>query len=91
MMLEKMDNTEIDSCRNRLSWQCRRGMRELDEMLKRFLVLRYSDLDDAGQKTFELLLEYPDVVLIELLMGRMTPANGDVANIVREIRNTTAA
>ena len=91
MMLEQTENTEIDPCRNRLSWQCRRGMRELDEMLKRFLVLRYSDLDDAGLKTFELLLEYPDAVLLELLMGRMTPANGDVAKIVREIRNTTAA
>lgn len=91
MMLEKTDNTKIDPDRNRLSWQCRRGMRELDELLKHFLVLRYSDLDDAGKKTFELLLEYPDAVLLELLMGRMTPANGDVAKIVRDIRNTTAA
>ena len=90
-MSEQTGNTEIDPDRNRLSWQCRRGMRELDELLKRFLVLRYSGLDDGEQKTFELLLEYPDAVLLELLMGRMTPANGDVAKIVREIRNTTVA
>ena len=74
--------------RNRLNWQCRRGMRELDELLMRFLARRYSSLDDAEQKTFELLLEYPDAVLLELLMGRMTPADRDVANIVQEIRNS---
>ena len=90
-MHEQPDNAEIDPDRNRLSWQCRRGMRELDELLKRFLTLRYSSLDGEELKTFELLLEYPDAVLIELLMGRMTPADGDVAKIVREIRNTTVA
>ncbi|MCK5480452.1 MAG: succinate dehydrogenase assembly factor 2 [Gammaproteobacteria bacterium] len=76
--------------RNRLSWQCRRGMRELDELLMRFLTRRYSSLDAVEQKTFELLLEYPDAVLLELLMGRMTPADKNVANIVQEIRNTFA-
>jgi len=77
--------------RNRLSWQCRRGMRELDELLMCFLSRRYSSLDDAGQKNFERLLEYPDAVLLELLMGRMTPADREVANIVREIRDTFTA
>ena len=76
---------------NRLSWQCRRGMRELDELLMGFLSLRYSSLDHAEQKTFESLLDYPDAVLLELLMGRMTPADRDVANIVQEIRNTFTA
>ena len=91
MMNEQTANEETDPDRNRLGWQCRRGMRELDELLKCFLVLRYSSLDDVEQQTFELLLEYPDAVLLELLMGRMTPADRDVANIVQEIRNTFAA
>jgi len=84
-------NEETDPGRNRLGWQCRRGMRELDELLMCFLKRRYSSLDDVEQQTFELLLEYPDAVLLELLMGRMTPADRDVANIVQEIRNTFAA
>jgi len=77
--------------RNRLSWQCRRGMRELDELLMHFLARRYSSLDAGNQKTFELLLDYPDAVLLELLMGRMMPADRDVANIVHDIRNTFAS
>ena len=74
--------------RNRLGWQCRRGMRELDELLMCFLARRYSSLDAGKQKTFEVLLDYPDAVLLELLMGRMMPADRDVANIVHDIRNT---
>ena len=73
---------------NRLAWQCRRGMRELDELLNRFLVQRFSSLDRPEQETFIRLLDYPDDVLLELLMGRMAPADKDVAHIVQEIRNT---
>jgi len=73
---------------NRLVWQCRRGMRELDELLNRFLLRRYSKLDSLQQQTFARLLDYPDDVLLELLMGRMAPADKDVAHIVQEIRNT---
>lgn len=75
---------------NRLAWQCRRGMRELDELLNSFLLQGYRSLDEAAQETFARLLEYPDVVLVELLMGRMSPADKDVACIVQKIRNTTA-
>ena len=91
MMNGQTASGEMNPGRNRLVWQCRRGMRELDELLLCFLARRYSSLDDAEQQTFELLLEYPDAVLLELLMGRMTPADRDVANIVQEIRNTFAA
>lgn len=79
-----------DINRNRLAWQCRRGMRELDEILGNFLCTGYKRLDEPGIKRFSNLLEYPDSVLLELLMGRMTTADRDVAHIVREIRSTLA-
>ncbi len=85
----KLEQTDPD--RNRIGWQCRRGMRELDELLMCFLARRYSKLDTNDQKTFEVLLDYPDAVLLELLMGRMMPADRDVANIVHDIRNTFAS
>ncbi|MGD2138394.1 MAG: succinate dehydrogenase assembly factor 2 [Gammaproteobacteria bacterium] len=75
----------------RLAWQCRRGMRELDELLNGFLQGRYESLDEAGRISFGKLLEYPDAVLLEMLMGRMTPADRDVADIVREIRHAAHA
>ena len=75
---------------NRTAWQCRRGMRELDELLGDFLVRRYAQLNEQEQQTFNDLLEYPDAVLLELLMGRMMPADRDVARLVQEIRHTAA-
>ena len=76
--------------RNRIAWQCRRGMRELDDLLGRFLQQHYSSLNQREQTTFQTLLEYPDAVLLELLMGRMTPADTDVAHLVHAIRDTAA-
>jgi len=85
-----MQPGEDDSSYRRLAWQCRRGMRELDELLNGFLVNGYRGLDVAGRTAFTDLLEYPDTVLLELLMGRMTPTDREVADIVRAIRNTAA-
>jgi len=79
-----------DSGYRRLAWQCRRGMRELDELLSAFLAQGYARLDAGGQATFDALLAYPDAVLLELLMGRMAPADKDTADIVRAIRDTAA-
>jgi antitoxin CptB len=75
---------------NRLIWQCRRGMRELDVLLKGFLEDRFEGLDARQRNSFARLLEYPDAVLFECLMGRMVPADRDVASIVRDIRHTAA-
>jgi antitoxin CptB len=77
-----------DATRNRLAWQCRRGMRELDELLLGFLRARYSGLGSSEIESFSRLLEYPDSVLLEWLTGHMVPADRDVAHIVREIRHT---
>ncbi len=83
-------NETVDIERNRLAWQCRRGMRELDEMLGLYLDTGYCLLNGPGRQHFAQLLDYPDTVLLEILMGRMTPADMDVAHIVREIRSTFA-
>lgn len=74
----------------RLQWQCRRGMRELDVLLLGFLDRGYDTLDRAGRDTFEAVLEYPDSLLLEILMGRIVPADKDVADVVKSIRNATA-
>jgi antitoxin CptB len=74
----------------RRTWQCRRGMRELDELLLGFLTRGYTGLDADGRVAFDTLLSYPDAVLLELLMGRMAPADKDAADIVRAIRDTAA-
>ena len=75
---------------NRLVWQCRRGMRELDELLGGFLARCYRELDAQDRRLFATVLDYPDAVLLELLMGRMQATDGDIARIVRQIRHTAA-
>ena len=81
---------DISSERNRLSWQCRRGMRELDEMLGLYLDRAYAGLDESGRACFSRLLDYPDSLLLEVLMGRMIPTDTDVAHLVHNIRNSVA-
>jgi succinate dehydrogenase flavin-adding protein (antitoxin of CptAB toxin-antitoxin module) len=88
-LMTACDGTTADY--NRLVWQCRRGMRELDELLHGFMVTRYHALDATGQRVFNTLLAYPDSVLLEMLMGRMAPADRDVASLVLEIRHTAAS
>jgi len=74
----------------RMRWKCRRGMLELDLLLRDFLDNGYRDLDEAGQQLFDRILDYPDAVLLEWLMGRIRPTDKDVAQIVDNIRSATA-
>ena len=54
---------------NRLRWQCRRGMLELDVLLERFLDEGYPALDREGQGLFVRFLKHPDPILYDWLMG----------------------
>jgi len=75
----------------RMRWKCRRGMLELDLLLRDFLDTGYPDLDAAGQQLFDRVLDYPDAVLLEWLMGRIRPTDKDVAQLVEKIRSAAAA
>ena len=55
---------EID----RIRWQCRRGMLELDLLLKRFLEQELARLDPGQVQVFKELLNEPDPVLLAWVM-----------------------
>jgi len=74
----------------RMRWKCRRGMLELDLLLRDFLDNGYQELDAAGQQLFDRTLDYPDAVLLEWLLGRIRPTDKDVAQLVDKIRSATA-
>jgi len=61
-----MGNEEI----NRLRWRCRRGMREIDVVLVRFLETGYAQASADDRSAFEELLTLPDVDILALLTGR---------------------
>lgn len=72
--------------RDRLRWQCRRGMRELDLLLEDFMVDQYGTLDADQRRAFRALLECPDQLLLDYFMGRLIPSDKEVAGIVERIR-----
>lgn len=74
----------------RMRWKCRRGMLELDLLFKGFLDSGYAQLNEQQQHCFDQLLDYPDAVLLEWMMGRIRPTDKDVAQLVNKIRAATS-
>jgi antitoxin CptB len=53
----------------RLRWQCRRGTKELDFLLNRYLETGYLVADQAERELFVALMGFEDDKLIGVLMG----------------------
>ncbi len=70
-------------------WRCRRGMAELDVFFQGFLNNDYQSLSKAEQDDFEQLLTCNDNDLLEYLMGRTTPSESNLINVVTKIRQST--
>lgn len=87
-MLAANMNKQHAAQRSRLLWQCRRGMLELDAMLQAFMDKAYDDLSEQQQMAFEILLQAPDQLLLEYLMGRTIPIDKDVAYVARRIHES---
>lgn len=67
----------------RLRWRCRRGVRELDILLTRFLDERFGSLDAAGRESFAALLECQDPDVMDWVMGRRDDYPASCAQAVR--------
>lgn len=66
----------------RLRWRCRRGMRELDTLLMRFLDERYETAPAIEQDAFRRLLALPDPEILGLLTGRMAGDDPVIGRVV---------
>ncbi len=77
--------------RARLHWQCRRGMRELDLLLQAYLDHAYDGAADAERAAFRRLLDYPDQLLLEYLLGGLPPSEREVCDVIDRIRRAAAA
>jgi antitoxin CptB len=66
-------NVEGAALDGRLVWRCRRGMKELDLVLMRYLRERWATAAADERAQFERILELPDPTLAAYLMGRETP------------------
>ena len=75
-----------DAQRARLGWRCRRGTKELDLLLQRWLSSAYSSASAASRALFERLLSLPDPELADYLLAGAQPAEPDLAALVQAIR-----
>ncbi|NJN46176.1 MAG: succinate dehydrogenase assembly factor 2 [Candidatus Competibacteraceae bacterium] len=71
---------------SRLRWRCRRGMKELDIVMLAYLERHYETASVDDQRIFEELLDLQDPQLYAYLLGRETPADAAVADVVNQLR-----
>jgi len=70
---------------NRMRWAARRGMLELDLVLEPYVQARYPTLDSADRAAFQALMRCEDQDLFTWFLGRQTPDDEELADIVRKI------
>jgi antitoxin CptB len=69
----------------RLRWQCRRGTKELDYLLNRYLETGYLVADEGERALFVELLGMEDDMLVGVLMGNLKPEAKELAGLVSKI------
>ena len=57
----------------KLRWRCRRGMKELDVLLTRYVEERFCGASDQEREAFRQLLETQDPVLYAYCLGKERP------------------
>lgn len=67
---------------NRIKWQCRRGMKELDLMVQTFFDDDFLSLSEEDQKIFVRLLDESDLNLFRWLLKGETPATDEFKHII---------
>ncbi len=70
----------------RLAWRCRRGMKELDLVLMRYLRERWPAATVAEKESFERILDLPDPLLAAYLTGRERSSDGEVQELLDQMR-----
>lgn len=85
------DNLQDDDSRSdemdRLHWQCRRGMLELDELFERFLNTGYPALAASEKSLFAELLKEPDPDLYQWLLID-EHCSGPYESLLRKIKGS---
>ncbi len=77
---------QADAEVRRLRWRCRRGMRELDQLLLRYLDREWAADSESGRGVFLRLLDCEDDRLWRWFMGHEAPEDVEVASLVARIR-----
>ena len=69
---------------NRLQWKCRRGMREIDLLLREFSIIAIEQLDEKDILTFDEVLDYDDQTLFDFIFKNESLGNADHEIFINE-------
>ena len=72
---------------SKLRWRCRRGMRELDLLLMRYLDTYYETASATEQQAFQDLLEIQDPEIFSYLTGKQTAEDANVQRLAEQLRD----
>jgi antitoxin CptB len=86
-----MDSAWTPQQKNRLRWQCRRALLELDIVLERFVQAGFSSLEDKALASFEALLALDDYALWALVNGTASCENPEWEALLSQIRGPAGA
>jgi antitoxin CptB len=70
----------------RLRWRCRRGMRELDQLLTRWLDREWATASEAQRGVFLRLLDCEDDRLWRWFLGHETASDAELDSLVQRLR-----
>ncbi len=70
----------------RLRWRCRRGIREMDLLLERFLLDHYPHLSADHRSSFEAMLDEADLDIYAWIVGTTEPDNPSYIAIVKQLQ-----
>ena len=74
----------------KLRWRCRRGQRELDDLLRRYVDLEYSAASPQDQEAFRHLLDSQDAEIHAYCLGRLRPPTDALSALVSRITASRA-
>jgi antitoxin CptB len=74
----------------KLRWRCRRGLKELDVLLTRYLDEQFAQASEGDQHAFRRLLEAQDPVIYAYCLGQEVPQAADLAALIKRITATPA-
>ena len=69
----------------KLAWRCRRGTKELDVLMQKFLDSHYQSVNTDLQHAFESMLDMQDPELYDLLIGKQASADQNINKVIEYI------
>ena len=75
----------MNADRAKILWRCRRGIRELDSVLKPFAEDCYDELSPLDRTRLQTLLGYQDTQILDWILGREDPDEEGVRTLLDSI------